>query len=137
VQIEIPPLRKRIADIESLSVHFLNKFAEKYNKPATTLTPGAIEKLTRHNWPGNIRELQHEIEKALILADSQTITEKDILTNTNSAKTKEYSTFNLVDNEKELIKSALETFDGNMSLTAQKLGINRSTLYEKIKKYGL
>lgn len=137
VQIEIPPLRKRTADIELLAVYFLNKFAEKYNKSAATLTPGAIEKLTRHSWPGNIRELQHEIEKALILADSLTITEKDILADTRSQTVKEYSTFNLMDNEKELIKSALETFDGNMSLTAQKLGINRSTLYEKIKKYGL
>ncbi len=137
VQIEIPPLRKRTADIELLAVYFLNKFAEKYNKSAATLTPGAIEKLTSHSWPGNIRELQHEIEKALILADSLTITEKDILIDTRSQTVKEYSTFNLMDNEKELIKSALETFDGNMSLTAQKLGINRSTLYEKIKKYGL
>lgn len=137
VQIEIPPLRKRTADIELLAVYFLNKFAEKYNKSAAILTPGAIEKLTRHSWPGNIRELQHEIEKALILADSLTITENDILAETRSQTVKEYSTFNLMDNEKELIKSALETFDGNMSLTAQKLGINRSTLYEKIKKYGL
>lgn len=137
VQIEIPPLRKRSGDIELLANYFLNKFAEKYNKQSAKFTPGAIEKLLQHQWPGNIRELQHEIEKALILADSQNITEKDILINTSSSRIKEYSTFNLVDNEKELIKSALATFDGNMSLTAQKLGINRSTLYEKIKKYGL
>jgi transcriptional regulator with PAS, ATPase and Fis domain len=137
VQIEIPPLRQRTADIELLANYFLRKFAEKYNKPSATFTPGAIEKLTQHHWPGNIRELQHEIEKALIMADSENITEKDILADTRSQKIKEYSTFNLMDNEKELIKSALETFEGNMSLTAQKLGINRSTLYEKIKKYGL
>ncbi len=137
VQIEIPPLRQRTADIELLANYFLNKFSEKYNRQSTIFTEGAIEKLTQHHWPGNIRELQHEIEKALILCDSKNITEKDILADTSTAKVKEYSTFNLVDNEKELIRSALATFDGNMSLTAQKLGINRSTLYEKIKRYGL
>jgi transcriptional regulator with PAS, ATPase and Fis domain len=137
VQIEIPPLRQRVADIELLANYFLGKFAEKYKKHTATFTPEAIEKLTKHHWPGNIRELQHEIEKALIMCDSQNITEKDILANTSTTRVKEYSTFNLVANEKELIKSALKTFDGNMSLTAQKLGINRSTLYEKIKKYGL
>lgn len=137
VQIEIPPLRRRTADIELLASYFLDKFAEKYKKPSAKFTTGAIEKLLRHHWPGNIRELQHEIEKALILANSENITEKDILIDTRSQKTKEYSTFNLMDNEKELIKSALQNFEGNMSLTAQKLGINRSTLYEKIKKYGL
>lgn len=137
VQIEIPPLRQRLDDIELLAGYFLKKFGEKYQKPTATFSAGAVEKLIHHNWPGNIRELQHEIEKALILAESLQITEKDILIGTKTQIVKEYSSFNLVDNEKELIKSALNTFDGNMSLTAQKLGINRSTLYEKIRKYGL
>jgi DNA-binding NtrC family response regulator len=137
LQIEIPPLRQRGADIPLLANYFLQKFAAKYQRQSVSISEGAMEKLTRHTWPGNIRELQHEVEKALILSDSDVIGEHDILSLTKSVKIKEYSSYNLLDNEKELIRSALETFGGNMSLTAQKLGINRSTLYEKIKKYGL
>ncbi|HEX3007716.1 MAG TPA: sigma-54 dependent transcriptional regulator, partial [Bacteroidales bacterium] len=137
VQIEIPPLRRRTEDIELLSRFYLDKFAEKYAKPQLKLIPGAVAKLTNYSWPGNIRELVHELEKAVILSGSDTITEDDILLTSPSKKLTEYASFSLAENEKELIRSALETFRGNMSVTAQKLGINRSTLYEKIKKYGL
>jgi len=137
VQIEIPPLRQRVADIPLLALYFLKKFADRYNKSQMKFSEAAINRLSQYNWPGNIRELQHEVEKALILSESDIIGEKDILSNVKPGKVKEFSTYNLVDNEKELISSALQAFGGNMSLTAQKLGINRSTLYEKIKKYGL
>lgn len=136
VQIEIPPLRERAADIPLLAGYFLKKFALKYQREKISFSEGALEKLSRHAWPGNIRELQHEVEKALILSESEVIGADDILSLVKSVKTKEYTSYNLVDNEKELIRSALEAFGGNMSLTAQKLGINRSTLYEKIKRYG-
>lgn len=136
VQIEIPPLRQRKADIPLLAEYFLKKFSDKYNKKLK-FSEAALGKLSQYGWPGNIRELQHEVEKVIILSDSVIIGETDILSNVKHGKIKEFPTFNLVDNEKELIRSALETFAGNMSLTAQKLGINRSTLYEKIKRYGL
>lgn len=137
VQIEIPPLRRRIEDIPLLADFYLHKFEGKYKKAKLKLSEAALDKLMQYAWPGNIRELMHEMEKVVILSDSDVVSEKEILMTASQQKEREFSSYSLSENEKELISSALNAFGGNMSLTAQKLGINRSTLYEKIKKYGL
>jgi two-component system, NtrC family, response regulator HydG len=137
VQIEIPPLRNRQEDIAGLANFFLQKFRQKYLKSAHKFTNGALNKLIQHPWPGNIRELQHVIEKAIILSDNSMIVEDEIVLDKQIGKGKFYTSYNLAENEREVIKAALDACGNNMSLTAQKLGINRSTLYEKIKKYDL
>ena len=99
--------------------------------------PDALEKLMTFTWPGNIRELQHTIEKAVILCEGNSITTLDIGTNNSSGTSLFPASFNLIENEKILIKKALEKNNGNITLTARELGINRSTIYEKLRKYGI
>lgn len=137
VQIEIPPLRKRVEDIPVLSHFFLSQYMDKYKKKKLKLSPATLRALQKHRWPGNIRELQHVIEKAVILTDSNVIEPENLLLQSRKILPDKPVLFNLSENEKELIKSALEKFRGNITLTAKELGINRSTLYEKIKKYEL
>ena len=137
VQIEIPPLRKRVEDIPVLSQFFLSQYMDKYKKKKLKLSPATLKALQKHRWPGNIRELQHVIEKAVILTDSNVIEPENLLLQSRKILPDKPVSFNLSENEKELIETALEKFRGNISLTAKELGINRSTLYEKIKKYEL
>lgn len=138
VQIEIPPLRKRLTDIEPLSNYFLTIYAEKYHREKMIIANDAIEKLQNHSWPGNIRELQHCIEKAVILSDKNKISANDIdFSKTRKNVNAGLRTINLEENEKMIIQEAIELYNGNMTLIAKKLGINRSTLYAKIKKYEL
>jgi two-component system response regulator HydG len=135
VQIEIPALRKRIEDIPVLSRFFLSQYMDKYKRHKLKLSPATLQTLQKHRWPGNIRELQHVIEKAVILTDSNVIEPENLLLQSRKILPDNPVVFNLAENEKELIQTALEKFRGNISLTAKELGINRSTLYEKIKKY--
>jgi two-component system, NtrC family, response regulator HydG len=134
---DIPPLRDRTEDIPSLASFYLLHFASKYNKIIHSIKPDALEKLMTFSWPGNIRELQHTIEKAVILCEGDRITTLDIGTNDPSRTSLFPASFNLIENEKILIKKALEKNNGNISLTARELGINRSTIYEKLRKYGI
>jgi len=138
ILIELPSLRNRIEDIEELSSFYLNKFADQYGKGKMSLQKTAINKLTKHSWPGNIRELQHVVEKSVILSDSEKLSADDVLIGEEATK-KEImpETLNLVENERFLIEKAIRFTGGNMSLAAKELGINRSTLYDKIKKYDL
>jgi DNA-binding NtrC family response regulator len=137
IQIELPPLRDRRDDIPLLVSFFLKKYCEKYSKNCSSISNSAIDKLSRHSWPGNIRELQHTIEKAVILSDSSMLNENDFLFNNRSETPSASANFNLVDNEKQLVSMAIEKAKGNLSQASKSLGINRSTLYEKIKRYGL
>jgi DNA-binding NtrC family response regulator len=135
IVIEVPPLRERPEDIPSLVEYYTQHYAQKYCKSIKGFNRNALEKLSVHNWPGNIRELQHTIEKTIILCDSDMLTAEDIIisgTNPGSVQVG----LNLADNEKALISKALNKNRGNISLTARDLGINRSTLYEKLKRYG-
>ena len=136
IVIEIPPLRQRTEDIPSLADYYLHHFAEKYNKPVDEIRQDALEKLLSYPWPGNIRELQHTIEKAVILSESETLTALDIGMNESPGSAFSPANLNLIENEKMLIRKALEKNKGNVSLTARELGINRSTIYEKLRKYG-
>ncbi len=136
IVIEIPPLRDRTEDIPDLTLYFLKKYCGKYLKSCSSITEKAIEKLLNHNWPGNVRELKHCIEKAVILSDSAILNEDDFLLNTRKS-VRTTNELNLQVNEKQIIGAALEKYSGNLSHTAKALGINRSTLYGKIKRYEL
>lgn len=136
IRIELPPLREREEDIEALAGHFLRMYQQKYHKPGIKLGSQAIKKLRSYHWPGNVRELQHTMEKAVILAESDVLTPADLdlraVTRTTGPELPSLSEM-----EKELIINALDRYQGNLSLVADKLGITRQTLYNKIKRYEL
>ncbi len=138
IQIEIPPLRERKEDIPVLSQFFLRKYADQYQKSGMSLGEKAMERLKFHDWPGNIRELEHTIEKAVILSEHKSITSEHLfprLSFTPAGRTT--GSFNLEENERIIIERVLKTELGNVTAASKKLGINRSTLYQKMKKYGI
>ena len=134
IQIELPPLRERGNDIITLSEFFLKKYAFKYDKPGLKINQQAYDKLLKYSWPGNIRELQHTIEKAVILSESSILKPEDLnLKQSNySGNNNHFST--LEEMEKQMIQLALEKNNGNFTAAADQLGITRQTLYNRIKK---
>ena len=137
IQIEVPPLRDRVDDIPVLAYHFLRVYCEKYNKPARKINTQALEKLANYHWPGNIRELQHSIEKAVILSDSSVLGHSDFVFNVLSKDVSDNNSMTLEEMEKKLISESIRKHDNNLSIVASKLGITRQTLYNKLKKYDL
>ena len=138
IRIDLPTLKERDNDITLLANFFLNKFANKYHKPDLKLNQNTITKLMQHSWPGNIRELQHTIEKAVILCDGNVILSSHCWPEgEHTNKRFMLNTLNIDENEKILIERAIQKYKGNISLASKELGINRSTLYKKIEKYGI
>ena len=137
IHLEIPPLRERPEDIPLLVQFFLSKYGEQYRRGEVRLGNGVMEKLQQHDWPGNIRELDHSVEKAVILSEGEVITSKEFFPGPATLKSEgRPATLNLEENERRIIGKALRDQRGNVSAAARKLGINRSTLYQKMKKYG-
>jgi len=136
VEINLPPLRNRREDIHVLASRFLNKFSDKYNKQGIKLSAKADQALIDYNWPGNIRELQHIIERAVIMAEGKIITETDF-----SIKKKNLNyisdSLKVEDLEKQAIQGAIQKHNGNYTKASDELGFGRSTLYRKMKKYGI
>ncbi|TAL61560.1 MAG: sigma-54-dependent Fis family transcriptional regulator [Bacteroidetes bacterium] len=137
IQIEVPPLRDRVDDIPVLAFHFLKIYCEKYNKPGKKISTPALEKLSNYPWPGNIRELRHSIEKAVILSDSSVLNPNDFTFNTSVKGMIENDNTTLEEMEKRLIGESIKKYDNNLSVVASKLGITRQTLYNKLKRYDL
>jgi DNA-binding NtrC family response regulator len=137
IQIEVPPLRDRVDDIPVLAFHFLRVYCDKYNKPGKKISTQALEKLSNYHWPGNIREMQHSIEKAVILSDSSILGPSDFAFNASSKSASESDNITLEEMEKKLIAESIKKHDNNLSIVASKLGITRQTLYNKLKKYDL
>ena len=136
IHLQLPPLRERRDDILPLAERFLNHYATIYNKVGMSFDAEARDKLQQLPWYGNIRELQHAVEKAVILADGSIIGEHDIEGEaTGNRPIEELQT--LDDMERHAIEKAIRDCQGNLSAVAQRLGISRQTLYNKIKKYGL
>jgi two-component system response regulator HydG len=138
IELVIPPLRDRKEDIPVLSEFFLKKYSEQYRKIGLRLADFALEQLKQHPWPGNIRELEHSLEKAVILSEKDVISHISLSVGPESSLKQSASvTLNLEEHEREVIAQALRKKQGNVSAAAKVLGINRSTLYQKMKKYGL
>jgi two-component system, NtrC family, response regulator HydG len=138
IQIEIPPIRERQEDIAGLADFFLAQFACKYEKPTLKISSSAYDTLKNYIWPGNIRELKHTIEKAVILSDSNCLEPNDFYLKEKHAVINELeNNYRLSDIEKKTIENVLEKCKGNVSKAAQILDISRTTLYSKIEKYGL
>ncbi|MBX2817899.1 MAG: sigma-54 dependent transcriptional regulator [Saprospiraceae bacterium] len=139
VEIVLPPLRNRIEDIPTLANHFLKTFSEKYDRPELILTAEAIDSLRKHLWPGNIRELRHTIERAVILAESAQLAfpTSSLASNDYLGSPNEQNSLNLERMERKLIVRALKVNDGNVSKAAQDLGLTRGALYRRIEKFQL
>ena len=137
VEIQVPPLSDRVEDIPLLAEHYLNHYAKKYHKAVTTIAPEALDKLKRYAWPGNIRELQHAIERAVIMTDSSSLQETDFLFSRSLTKGPPSNTLNLDEVEKAAIAKALQMHAGNISKAADELGLTRASLYRRMEKYGL
>ena len=139
VEIHLPPLRERTADIPLLANHFLGIYAKKYRKNIRSISSDAMKKLNQYQWPGNIRELQHSMERAVIMSDSDIIQPDDFLLSTRSEKLAEIeiNSYNLEEIERNIIIKVLKQNQGNVSQAAHVLGLTRTSLYRRIEKYGL
>ena len=139
IHLEIPPLRERKEDIVPLAHRFISEYASKYGKGNMVLTESAAEKLRNAPWPGNIRELRHTIEKAVIISEGSLLDQADFQTSRShsEASLRSASISTLEEMEKTMIRQTIEKHGGNLSAVAAQLGITRQTLYNKIKKYEL
>ena len=138
VEIMLPPLRERREDISLIAEHYLKYFSEHYGKDGIKIREGTIAKLEEYHWPGNIRELAHNIERAIILCKSGVITPEDFIFRARpSAAVADETTFRLEDYDKKAVSGALSRHSGNLSKAAEELGIARSTLYRKISRFGI
>jgi transcriptional regulator with PAS, ATPase and Fis domain len=136
IQIEVPPLRERENDVLVLADFFLKKYSSKYNKPGLRINQQAQDKLLKYSWPGNIRELQHTIEKAVILSEGNVLKPEDFFVRPLLSTKQSKMDLTLSDMETRMINYAIEKHNGNYSAAADQLGISRQTLYNKIKKSG-
>jgi len=134
--IQIPPLRERTQDIPLISHYFLEKYARSMNKDVTDISPEAMRMLIQYNWPGNIRELRNTIERALVVVGKKNRIEVEDLNLLFHQKASPPGN-SLEEVEKSHIRRILEQSDWNISRSAETLKIDRVTLYNKIKKYGL
>ena len=134
IQIELPPLRERGNDIVTLAEFFLRRFTQKYNKPELKINQQALDKLMSYSWPGNIRELQNTIEKAVILSETLIIKPDDIYLKPVSEIKSLDSIATIEEMEEKMMLFALEKNNGNFTAAAEQLGITRQTLYNRLKK---
>lgn len=139
IEIEIPSLRERPEDIPQFIGHFLNLFKDKYKKPLLDISKRALESLMNHEWPGNIRELQHTIERGVILSDGIEIKTSDfsLIPNDKGNNLGNMESLNLHEIEKLLVKKAIEKHNGNISKAAQELGLTRAALYRRMEKFNI
>ncbi len=134
VEINVPPLRERKGDIPLLVEHFIRQLRKKYNKPDIQLHPSALPKLEAYFWPGNIRELRHLVERAIILSENDIIEPHKFIA-PQRVKESDSMTLNLDELERKSILKALEIHNGNITKASKDLGITRAALYRRIEKY--
>jgi DNA-binding NtrC family response regulator len=138
VEIHLPPLRERGEDIAALAAHFLRQQGARYGtKKLTGLDREALRALHEHPWPGNIRELEHTIERAVLMAAGPQIRAEDLGLRTRSDGTARLEDMTLEDAEKHLIRKALARCQGNVSRAADALGLSRSALYRRLQQYDI
>lgn len=140
VEIHLPPLRERIEDLPLLLDHFTKIYAAKYNKPVHRISSGTLQSLAGYHWPGNIRELQHAVERAIIMSDGDSLEmENFFLASPPSSEKSSLSVedYNLESVEQSVIERVLRIRQGNISHAAKDLGLTRASLYRRMEKYGL
>lgn len=137
IRLHLPPLRERRSDIVPLARVFLDKYAAVYNKQSLAFSDEAERKLTELPWYGNVREMQHSIEKAVIMTDGSRIGADDIECDSRRPALSAGQARTLDDMERAMIEKTVAECSGNLSEVASRLGISRQTLYNKIKRYGI
>ncbi len=137
IHLHLPPLRERRDDIPILAMRFINHFADIYNRDVKGISPAAEQLLYNYSWHGNIRELRHVIEKAVILSDSDMLTPDVFSSLQRETVTVQSQPSTLEDMERVMIAEAIRLCNGNLSAASTRLGITRQTLYNKMKRYGL
>jgi DNA-binding NtrC family response regulator len=135
----IPPLRSRVSDLVPLTNHFLNKYKVQYKKNISSISPDAVSWMNTYDWPGNVQELENILSRACALATSEVLDESLIFTLPQDRPEREesvgYLNMTLKDNQKTLILKALKQNNNNYSRTARQLGISRTTLWRRMKKF--
>ncbi|MDY0076093.1 MAG: sigma-54 dependent transcriptional regulator [Bacteroidales bacterium] len=140
VEIKLPALRERIEDIEPLVAHFLDLYCKKYKLVKKRLSANTLKRLQMHHWPGNIRELQHAVERAVIMSEGNMLEPHDFFLSEPEEKNDLSSlpaNMNLEDTEKMLIRKVVDKHGGNISRAAKELGLTRASLYRRMEKYDL
>ncbi len=139
VEVHLPPLREREDDINLLTDHFVKIYSEKYRKPTKKVAPSTYKKLSKYSWPGNIRELQHAIERAIIMSEGNVLMPDDFffLVQKQDSQNDAVDNLNLDDVEKNVILRAINKHNGNISKAAKELGLTRASLYRRLEKHGL
>jgi DNA-binding NtrC family response regulator len=137
VEIHLPPLRERGEDIAALAVHFLKRETAKYGKKLTGMDREALQAMMEHSWPGNIRELEHTLERAVLMATGQQIRADDLGLRGRGDGAARLEEMTLEEAEKYLIQKALGRYQGNVSRAAEGLGLSRSALYRRLQYYGI
>jgi DNA-binding NtrC family response regulator len=136
IEIRVPPLRERREDIPLLAAHFLDSYAQRYRKSVGGFETSAMQAMLEHTWPGNIRELAHAVERAVLMAQGEQLEVQDLGLQANRAATPRLEDLSLEDVEMVLIRKALARSEGNVSQAASFLGLSRSALYRRLQRYG-
>lgn len=138
IEITAPPLRDRGPDIIDLAQYFLDKYKKKHGKYDLGLAPDALKVILDHDWPGNVRQLQHSMERAVLMADGNKIDPEDIFPGEHTSHSpREIRRPTLSEQEAIIIRDSIQRNGGNLSKAARELGVARSTLYNKMKTYGI
>ncbi|WP_347174399.1 sigma-54-dependent transcriptional regulator [Polaribacter uvawellassae] len=137
IELNLPPLRNRKEDIELLANYFLKKLNQKYRKKIEGFSKEAINGLNNYNWPGNIREIEHIVERAVIITDNDKIMPEDLHFSAKKTTVQLENSLNLEETEKILIEQAIEKHQGNISRAAKDLGLTRAALYRRLEKHQL
>jgi DNA-binding NtrC family response regulator len=137
IQIELPPLRERREDIMPLANSFLRQHAERYRKAISAFDEGARDRLLQHRFPGNIRELDHVVERAVLMTQDRQVRAADLGLTTGGSESRNVEEMSLEEVEAFLIKKALARNDGNARKAAEALGLSRSAFYRRLQQYGL
>jgi DNA-binding NtrC family response regulator len=137
IEIHLPPLRERREDLIALANHFLGVHARRYRKSITGFDPNAVQAMGEHAWHGNVRELNHVIERAVLMAQGNSIKAGDLALRSSTGGSPRLEEMSLEDVEEFLIKKALARFSGNVSHAASALGLSRSALYRRLQRFGL
>ena len=137
VEISLPPLRDRREDIPLLAAHFLGQHVRKYRREISGFERDGMQALLAHSWPGNVREFQHVIERAVLMAPSNSIRREDLGLQAKRESSSRLEDLSLEEAERTLIQAALSRNDGNVSRAAESLGLSRSALYRRLNRYGL
>jgi DNA-binding NtrC family response regulator len=137
IEIHLPALRERKEDIPLLASHFLNTHAQRYRKRLNGFDQAAMQALVDNPWQGNVRELNHVVERAVLMAQENVVKLRDLALRSGREGPTRLDEMSLEEVEETLIRKALAKYDGNVSHASNALGLSRSALYRRLQRYGL